>query len=62
MSRNIVPLLPLLLRPDRDLHRLASLPAVLPQEAAAVYQMLIDAFVDVDPSPWSRWCCSAEHF
>lgn len=57
-----VPLLPLILRPDRDAHRLVTLPEVRPDEASAAYQALIDAAIGLDPAPWSRWCCSADHF
>ena len=57
-----VPLLPLLLRPDRDGHRLASLNACAPEHAQRGLQALIDAAMDFDPAPWSRWCCSADHF
>ncbi len=57
-----VPLLPLILRPERDAHQLAALPQVRPDEAPAAYQALIDAAIGLDPAPWSRWCCSADHF
>jgi hypothetical protein len=57
-----VPLLPLLLRPDRDGHRLESLNACAPENAQCALQALIDAAMDFDPAPWSRWCCSADHF
>jgi len=57
-----VPLLPLLLRPDRDGYRLESLSASAPEQAQGALQALIDAAMDFDPAPWSRWCCSAEHF
>jgi hypothetical protein len=57
-----VPLLPLIVRAERDVHRLVSLPEVPPQAASAAYQALINAAVDVDPAPWSRWCCGADHF
>jgi hypothetical protein len=57
-----LPLLPLIVRPERDAHRLVSLPDVAPQSASAAYQALINAVVDVDPAPWSRWGCDADHF
>jgi hypothetical protein len=55
-------LLPLLVRPTRESHRVVSLPAMRPENAAGAYQALIDAAMGFDPAPWSRWCCSAEHF
>ncbi len=57
-----VPLLPLLLRPDRDGHRLSFLNTRAPGQAQGALQALIDAAMDFDPAPWSRWCCSADHF
>jgi hypothetical protein len=57
-----VPLLPLLLRPDRDGHRLQRLNACAPGQAQGALQALIDTAMDFDPAPWSRWCCSADHF
>ncbi len=57
-----VPLLPLLLPPDRDGHRLQCLNACAPGQAQAALQVLIDTAMDFDPAPWSRWCCSADHF
>ncbi len=57
-----VPLLPFLVRPTGEGHRLVSFPVVRPENAAGAYQALIDAATDVDPAPWSRWCCSADHF
>ena len=57
-----VPLLPLLLRPERDGHRLACLSTCAPGQAQDALQALIDTAMDFDPAPWSRWCCSADHF
>ena len=57
-----VPLLPLLLRPDRDGHLLQCLNACAPGQAQGALQALIDAAMEFDPAPWSRWCCSADHF
>ena len=57
-----VPLLPLLLRPDRDGHRLQCLNTRAPGQAPGALQALIDAAMEFDPAPWSRWCCSADHF
>ena len=57
-----VPLLPLLLRPDRDGHRLQGLSTCAPGQAQGALQALIDTAMDFDPAPWSRWCCSADHF
>ena len=57
-----VPLLPLLLRPDRDGHHLSFLNTCAPGQAQGALQALIDTAMDLDPAPWSRWCCSADHF
>jgi hypothetical protein len=57
-----VPLLPLLLRPDRDGYRLQFLNTCAPGQAHGALQALIDTAMDFDPAPWSRWCCSADHF
>ena len=57
-----VPLLPLLLRPHRDGNRMVSLSTCGPGEAQSALQGLLDAAMDFDPAPWSRWCCTAEHF
>ncbi len=57
-----VPLLPLLLRPERDGHRLQCLNTCAPAQAQDALQALIDTAMDFDPAPWSRWCCSANHF
>lgn len=57
-----VPLIPLLLRPHRDGNRMMSLSACLPGQAQSALQALLDAAMDFDPAPWSRWCCTAEHF
>jgi len=56
------PLLPLLVRPMRDAHRVEALPCVPPEHAEATYQALIDAAIPSDPAPWSRWCAGAPHF
>jgi hypothetical protein len=57
-----VPLLPLLLRPQGDGNRMVSLDARAPGDAQSALQSLIDGAMDLDPGPWSRWCCSADHF
>jgi hypothetical protein len=57
-----VPLLPLLLRPQRDGNRMVSLDACGPLDAPRSLQSLVDAAMGLDPAPWSRWCCTAEHF
>jgi 1-acyl-sn-glycerol-3-phosphate acyltransferase len=57
-----VPLLPLLLRPHRDSNRMVSLSTCGPGQAQGALQGLLDAAMDFDPAPWSRWCCTAEHF
>jgi hypothetical protein len=57
-----VPLLPLLLKPQGDGNRVVALNACGPSDAQRALQGLIDAAMDIDPAPWSRWCCSAEHF
>jgi hypothetical protein len=57
-----VPLLPLLLRPHRDGNRMVSLGTCMPGQAQRGLQALVDAAMDFDPAPWSRWCCTAEHF
>jgi hypothetical protein len=57
-----VPLLPLLLRPQGDGNRVVSLNACGPLDAQRALQTLIDAAMALDPAPWSRWCCTAEHF
>jgi hypothetical protein len=57
-----VPLLPLLLRPHRDGNRMVSLSTCVPGQARSAVQALLDAAMDFDPAPWSRWCCTAEHF
>jgi hypothetical protein len=56
------PLLPLLLRPQGDGNRIVSLDAHAPEDAQSALQSLIDGAMDLDPGPWSRWCCSADHF
>jgi lauroyl/myristoyl acyltransferase len=57
-----VPLLPLLLRPQGDGNRIVALSAREPQDAPSALQSLLDAAMDLDPAPWSRWCCTADHF
>jgi hypothetical protein len=57
-----VPLLPLLLKPQRNGNRIVSLNACGPQDAPRALQALIDAAMDLDPALWSRWCCTAAHF
>jgi hypothetical protein len=57
-----VPLLPLLLSPEGDGNRIVSLDARAPGDAQGALQALIDGAMDFDPAPWSRWCCSANHF
>lgn len=57
-----VPLLPLLLRPEGDNHRIEQLPTFPPADAHSSIQALIDAAIGTDPAPWWRWCCSADHF
>jgi hypothetical protein len=57
-----VPLLPLLLRPHRDGNRMVALGTCAPTQAQRALQALLDAAMDFDPAPWSRWCCTAEHF
>jgi hypothetical protein len=57
-----VPLLPLLLGPQGDGNRMVSLDAHAPGDAQSALQSLIDRAMDLDPGPWSRWCCSADHF
>jgi hypothetical protein len=57
-----VPLLPLLLSPQGDGSRMVSLDARAPGDAHGALQSLIDRAMDLDPGPWSRWCCSADHF
>jgi hypothetical protein len=57
-----VPLLPLLLRPQGDGNRMVSLDMCAPGQAQRALQALLDAAVDFDPAPWSRWCCTADHF
>ena len=57
-----VPLLPLLLGPQGDGNRIISLDAHAPEEAHGAVQSLIDRAMALDPAPWSRWCCSADHF
>jgi hypothetical protein len=63
LARNAqVPLLPLLLGPQGDGNRIMSLDAHAPEDASAAFQSLIDRAMALDPAPWSRWCCSADHF
>ncbi len=63
LARNAAaPLLPLVLRPERDTYRMVSLPLVRADDAPAAYQALVDVVAEVDPAPWSRWCCGADHF
>jgi lauroyl/myristoyl acyltransferase len=57
-----VPLLPLLVRPEGDGNRLLALNACAPGQVQGALQALVDAAMDFDPAPWSRWCCSADHF
>jgi hypothetical protein len=57
-----VPLLPLLLGPQGDGNRIMSLDAHAPGDAHGALQSLIDRAMALDPAPWSRWCCSADHF
>jgi hypothetical protein len=57
-----VPVLPLLIRPDGDSHRVAALPAVEPQESTGAIQALLDIAMRLDPAPWARWCSEASHF
>ena len=57
-----VPLFPLLVAPNRDGNRLVSLNADASGDAQRTLQTLVDAAMDLDPAPWSRWCCSADHF
>jgi hypothetical protein len=57
-----VPLLPLLLAPQGDGNRMVSLDARAPGDAHGALQSLIDRAMELDPAPWSRWCCSADHF
>jgi predicted LPLAT superfamily acyltransferase len=57
-----VPLLPLLLLPQADGHRVAALPPQPPTQASRALQELIDAAMAADPAPWWRWCSSADHF
>jgi hypothetical protein len=56
-----VPLVPLLLKPQADNHRIVALPASPPSRAQSAVQALIDEAMALDPAPWSRWCCSADH-
>jgi hypothetical protein len=63
LARNArVPLLPLLLAPQGDGNRITSLDGHAPEDAHGAVQSLIDRAMNLDPVPWSRWCCSAEHF
>jgi len=57
-----VPLLPLLLRPRGDGNAMVSLSSYAPGQARRALQALVDAAMDFDPAPWSRWCCTADHF
>jgi hypothetical protein len=57
-----VPLLPLLLKPQGNGNRVVVLEACEPGDAQHALQALMDAAMHLDPAPWSRWCCSAEHF
>jgi hypothetical protein len=57
-----VPLLPLLLGPQGDGNRMVALDAHAPEDAHGALQSLIDRAMALDPAPWSRWCCSADHF
>jgi len=56
-----VPLLPLLVRPQGDSHRIVGLPLEAPCNAPLAMQALIDAAMAGDPAPWWRWTCSADH-
>jgi hypothetical protein len=56
-----VPLLPLLLAPQADGHRLEALPTYPSSQAGAAVQALIDRAMALDPAPWLRWCASAGH-
>jgi hypothetical protein len=63
LARNAqVPLLPLLLAPQGDGNRIVSMDAHAAGDAHSALQALIDRAMDLDPAPWSRWCCSADHF
>jgi hypothetical protein len=63
LARNAgVPMLPLLLAPQGDGNRIISLDTRAPEEAHGAVQSLIDRAMALDPAPWSRWCCSADHF
>jgi hypothetical protein len=63
LARNAqVPLLPLLLAPQGDGNRITSLGAHAPRDAHGAVQSLIDRGMNLNPAPWSRWCCSAEAF
>jgi hypothetical protein len=63
LARNAqVPLLPLLLAPQGDGNRITSLGAHAPRDAHGAVQSLIDRAMNLNPAPWSRWCCSAEAF
>ena len=56
-----VPLLPLLLEPRADSHRIAALPVHPPAYAQNAVQALLDAAMAADPAPWWRWCSSTDH-
>jgi hypothetical protein len=56
-----VPLLPLLLKPRADSHRIAALPVHPAAQAQTAVQALLDAAMAADPAPWWRWCSSADH-
>jgi hypothetical protein len=56
-----VPIVPLLLSPQADSHRVAALPAYPSSQAQAAVQALIDHAMAHDPAPWLRWCASADH-
>jgi hypothetical protein len=56
-----VPLIPLLLRPQAERNRIVWLSPFAPFQAQAGVQALLDAAMTVDPAPWWRWSCSADH-
>jgi hypothetical protein len=57
-----VPLLPLLLEPQLDGHRITALGPFRPAQAQSAVQALLDTAMAAAPAPWWRWCCSASHF
>jgi len=56
-----VPLVPLLLAPQADSHRVEALPPYPSSQAQAAVQALLDRAMALDPAPWLRWCASADH-